>query len=173
MAAQKQESVANAVQTRRTSDDGPLVSLGLVLVVGPAGLQQGLVRPATACNQTNHGSAVAVDGLLRARRQANASHALLGVLRHDDRVVARRASHLAAITHFGLDVANHRAFGDLLARKDISDGECGYGAILVLKCKYWFRLIIIMKKKVTKENSNSTVSFSTYIIAYYLSFRRK
>jgi hypothetical protein len=48
---------------------GPAVPLGLVLVVGPAGLQHGLVNPAAAGHNAHHGPVGGGDYLLGARRQ--------------------------------------------------------------------------------------------------------
>ena len=94
------------------SDLGPLVALDPVLVVGATSLEDGLVSASAAGNEADHGAALGGDGLLAARRKADARQALLGVLGHDDGVVARGASHLAAVAHLGLNVADGRALGN-------------------------------------------------------------
>lgn len=126
-----------------TSHDGPLVSLSLciysiitmqkeicednrrnaylVLVVGSAGLEQRLVCAAASCDQADHGPTVIGDGLLGTGRQADASHTLVTILRDNDSVIARGTGHLSTISRFGFDIANHRTFGNLLAREDVSD----------------------------------------------------
>lgn len=90
-------------------------------MVGSACLEQRLICTATSCDEADHGSAVVGDGLLGAGWKADAGHALVAILRDDDCVVARCAGHLAAISRLGFDIANHGAFRNLLARKDISD----------------------------------------------------
>ena len=47
-----------------TTDTWPAVTLDLVLVVGSASLQQGLVDTTTTCNDTDHGTAVGRQDLL-------------------------------------------------------------------------------------------------------------
>lgn len=90
-------------------------------MVGSAGLEKRLVRAAASSDQTDHGSTVIGDGLFGTRRQADTGHALITVLRDNDSVVARGTGHLSTISRFGFDIADHGTFGNLLARKDISN----------------------------------------------------
>jgi hypothetical protein len=108
-----------------TSHLGPLVALHSVLVVSTAGLQDGLVGTSTASHQANHSAALVADGLLRAGRQADSADSLIGVLRHNDGIVAGRAAHLATVANLLLNVANDSTFGDLSDGQDVSNSKNG------------------------------------------------
>ena len=102
-----------------------LVTLGLELVVCPAGLEQGLVDTATARNDTDCSTAAAGDGLLRAGRKTNASLVLIGRVADDSRVVAGRASERTTVTGLLLDVADDSTLRQLRDREDVADRKLG------------------------------------------------
>lgn len=100
-----------------TTDLGPGVALGLVLVVGVSGLEEGLVHTTSTSDHTDHGAAVGVDDLLGARRELDASLAGVRVLADDGGVVARGAGELATVSGLTLHVADN---GTL---RHLSDGK--------------------------------------------------
>merc|ERR1719468_497129 len=63
-----------------TTNLWPAVSLSLVLVVGSASLQQRLVNPTTASDDTDHGAVVGVDNLLAAGGHLNSGLVGIGVV---------------------------------------------------------------------------------------------
>mmetsp|Transcript_6582 Transcript_6582/g.19367 ORF Transcript_6582/g.19367 Transcript_6582/m.19367 type:complete len:231 (+) Transcript_6582:247-939(+) len=113
---------------RHAADFGPLVALHAVLVVRAARLEHRFVRPAAARDDANHGAALGLDGLLAARQEAELRRALLLVVRHDDRVVARAPRERAAVAEARLGVADHRALGDRGDGEDVADRELRLGA---------------------------------------------
>ena len=111
---------------RHTSNLGPLVTLHSVLVESATSLKDGLVGTATTSDQTNHGTALVVDGLLGTGRKTDSADALISVLRHDDGIVTGSTAHLTAVTDLLLDVADNSTFGDLTNGQDVSDSKNSY-----------------------------------------------
>lgn len=110
---------------RHTSSLGPLVTLHSVLVESATSLEDGLVGTTTTSDQANHSTALVVDGLLGARRQADSANALVGILGHNDGIVSGGTAHSAAVTDLLLNIADDGTFGDLRHGKDVSDGKSG------------------------------------------------
>jgi len=108
-----------------TTNNGPLVSLGLVLVESTACLEHGLVGSATASNQANHGTALVADGLLGAGGEADSGGSSFSILRDNDGVVTGGSGKLAAVTDFGLDVADNGTLRDLAQGQHVADGQGG------------------------------------------------
>jgi hypothetical protein len=106
-----------------TTHLGPLVSFDAVLVKSTTSLQDRLVGSSTTGNQTDHGTAVAGDGLLAARRKSDTSDVLISILGNNEGIVTRSTSHNTVVTNLGLNVADNGTFRDLVQRKDISDGQ--------------------------------------------------
>lgn len=111
---------------RHTSNLGPLIALDSVLVESATSLEDGLVGTATAGDQTNHGTAHVVDGLLGTGRKADSGDALIGVLRHNNSIVTGSTAHLTAVTDLLLNVADDGTFGDLTDGQDVSNSKSSY-----------------------------------------------
>eukprot|EP00303_Exanthemachrysis_gayraliae_P003916 CAMPEP_0206004230 /NCGR_PEP_ID=MMETSP1464-20131121/3840_1 /ASSEMBLY_ACC=CAM_ASM_001124 /TAXON_ID=119497 /ORGANISM="Exanthemachrysis gayraliae, Strain RCC1523" /LENGTH=348 /DNA_ID=CAMNT_0053377633 /DNA_START=162 /DNA_END=1204 /DNA_ORIENTATION=- len=103
---------------------GPRVALHAVLVVGAAGLEEGLVDAAAAGHDAHHGTALAVDGLLHAGRQPDAHLAVLQLVDHL-REVARGAREAAAVRGLVLHVADDGAGGHLAHGHHVPGEELG------------------------------------------------
>lgn len=116
------KGVVNGVHGH-TTDTGPAVALRLELVVGTAGLEEGLVNAATAGNETNHGAASGGEDLLGARGELDAGLASVGVVCNDGGVVARRTGDAAAVAGLLLNVADDGTLGEDANGEDVSDGE--------------------------------------------------
>ena len=101
----------------------PAVALGLVLVVGASGLQHGLVDPATAGDDADHGAIRRRNHLLRARRQLDARTLRVGVVADDGGVVAAGARQLAAVARLLLEVGDDGALGHGADGHDVTDGQ--------------------------------------------------
>ena len=108
-----------------TSDLGPLVALGLVLVVSTASLHDGLVHTTTASDDTDRSAGKRRDGLLGARRQLDARLLGVGVVADDGGVVARRASDGAAVASLLLEVAHDGTLGHASNGEDVANSELG------------------------------------------------
>lgn len=106
-----------------TTDLGPLVSLNTVLVVSTTSLQDRLVGSSTTGNQTDHGSAVAADSLLAARRKSDAGNVLVGILGDDKSIVTGSTGHNTIVTKLGLNVADNSTLRDLAQRKNVSNSQ--------------------------------------------------
>jgi len=108
---------------RHTPDLGPAVALHGVLVVGPPGLEQGLVRAAASGDDPDLRPHAGRDGLLPPRGEAEAGRALVLVVGYHDREAPRAAGEGAAVAHARLHVADDGSLRDLLQRQDVPDGE--------------------------------------------------
>ena len=109
-----------------TSHHRLAVALGLVLVVGTTGLQDGLVDTSTSSHDTNHGTVVGGDYLLGSGRKLDAGLLRLGVAADDCGVVARSAGQGAAVAVLLLHVAHNGTFRHGTNRDDVADLEGGF-----------------------------------------------
>ena len=108
-----------------TADARPAVALGLVLVVGAAGLHDRLVNTATTGNDTDHGAAVRLDDLLGSGRKLDAGDTLVVVVADNGGKVARGAGKGTAVTQALLNVAHNGTFGHNTQRHHVADGQVG------------------------------------------------
>jgi len=108
-----------------TTDLWPAVTLNLVLVVGTASLQEGLVDTSTTSDDTNGATAAGVKNLLGAGGELDSGLASVGVVRDDDARVARGLGDLAAVTDLHLDGTAGGTFGHLSDGKDVANVEGG------------------------------------------------
>ncbi|KAI3485285.1 hypothetical protein L1887_51398 [Cichorium endivia] len=104
-----------------TTGARPRVALDLELVVGTAGLEQGLVDTATAGDDANGGTRGGGDGLLGARGETDARGLAVGVVADDGGVVARGAGERATVTGLLLDVADNGTFGERREGENVGD----------------------------------------------------
>ena len=116
--------VVNGVHGHTTSAR-PAVALDAVLVVGTAGLEQGLVNTTTTGNNTDSSTAEARHRLLGARGQTNTGHTRVEVVTDHSGVVARRTRERSAVTDLLLDVAHNRTLRERAQRKHVADVKHG------------------------------------------------
>merc|ERR1719205_234 len=108
-----------------TTDLGPAVPLDLVLVVGAAGLQDGLVDTAATGHDSDGGAVGRGDDLLGAGGELDPGPLGVGVVGDHDGVVAGGAGDTAAVAGLLLKVGDDGTLGHLSDGHDISDGELG------------------------------------------------
>lgn len=82
-----------------TTNLGPGVTLSLVLVVSDTSLQQRLLGTATAGDLAHHGAAAGGEDLLGAGGELHAGDISVGVVSHNDGVVAGGAGKAATVTN--------------------------------------------------------------------------
>lgn len=114
--------VINRVHGNTTSA-GPRVALDLVLVVGVAGLEKGLVDTATAGDDTDDTTSVTLDDLLGTRGQLDTGLALVGVVTNDNDVVTRGAGESTTVADLVLDVRHDGTLRDGAEGQDVADGK--------------------------------------------------
>jgi len=110
-----------------TTNNGPGLSLGLVLVVGASSLQQRLLGTSTSSDGSDHGTACGLEDLTHTRWQTDTGEALVGVVGNNHGVVAGGAGESGSVTGVLLDVAHGGTFGDLTDGEHVADGELGLG----------------------------------------------
>jgi len=108
-----------------TTNLGPAVTLGLVLVVDNSGLQEGLVDTTTSSDETDDGTGVGRDVLLGTRGKTDLGDGVVIVVRDDGGKVSRASGERSSVSDLTLDVADDGTFGQLSDGKDISHGEGG------------------------------------------------
>ena len=106
-----------------TTNLRPAVTLDGILMVGTAGLEEGLVGTATSGDDTDLGTDVGGDSLLATRGEAKAGGALLIVVRNDNSETAGATGEGTTVTDAGLDVADDGTLGDGPEGQDIADIE--------------------------------------------------
>lgn len=106
-----------------TANDGPAVALGLVLVVGATGLEEGLLGTTTTGDQTDHGAAVGSDDLLLTRGELEDGAVHIGVVSDDGGVLSGGACERSAVSRALLYVAHYGTFGQQTDGQDVSDGQ--------------------------------------------------
>ncbi len=106
-----------------TTNLGPLVTLGPVLVAGTAGLSDGLVHTASTGDDADHGTAVRAHGLAGARGKLDTSHVLISDVRNDSDVISRCAGKLATVSGLALQVADNSTFRHGADGKNVADAE--------------------------------------------------
>lgn len=84
-----------------------------------------LVGPAAASDNANHSSHGALDDLLGARRELDASLALIRVVADNGHVVARGPAERASVANLLLHVGDHGTLRNGAEREDVADGERG------------------------------------------------
>ena len=108
-----------------TTGLGPAVALDSELMLGTRGLEEGLVGTATASDDADHATGVAVDDLLGAGGELDTGLALVGVVADDGDVVAGGAAESAAVAGLLLDVGDDGTLGDGAEGEDVADGQGG------------------------------------------------
>lgn len=111
-----------------TTDAGPVLLLGLSLVVCGASLKHGLVSSLAASGDADHGSAGALDGLASAGREADTGLSALLRVADDEGRAAGGAGVGSAVTNLSLNVRDDGSFWHSVDRKDVADNERGLGA---------------------------------------------
>lgn len=106
-----------------TTHLGPAVSLHLVLVVGVSGLQHGLVDTATTCNDTNHSTGVAADGLSCTRGETDTRLQTIIAVADDGGVSPTGASKSTAVSSLLLNVGDNRTLRHPVEGKHVPHGK--------------------------------------------------
>mmetsp|Transcript_22563 Transcript_22563/g.36454 ORF Transcript_22563/g.36454 Transcript_22563/m.36454 type:complete len:270 (-) Transcript_22563:46-855(-) len=106
-----------------TTNLGPAIALDGVLVVGPAGLEQGLVGTTSTGNNSDLGTNRRGNGLLTTRRQTQTSGSLVFIVSDDNGKCSRASGKGTTVSALGFDVANDGTFRDGRQRQDISDSQ--------------------------------------------------
>ena len=106
-----------------TTNLGPLVTLGPVLVAGAAGLGDGLVHTATTGDDADHGTAIRAHGLAGAGWELDTGQVLIDDMRNDGDIVPRCTGELAAISGRALQVAHDGTFWHGADGEDVADVE--------------------------------------------------
>jgi len=104
-----------------TTSTGPVVTLSLKFVVGPAGLEQGLVNPSTAGDDTDSGTGATRNGLFGTGRKTDTGLVVFRRVPNDGSLTSGCSGESSTITNLLLDTADDRSFGELAHRKNISD----------------------------------------------------
>lgn len=103
----------------------PAVPLCLILVVGMASLQNGLVNAATSSHHTDHSSVGRGDDLFGARRQLHSRLLCLRVVGDDCGIVSRGSCQLASVTRLLLQTTHDGALRHGAHREHVADVELG------------------------------------------------
>jgi hypothetical protein len=106
-----------------TTNLGPLVTLGSVLVASTAGLGDGLVHTASASDDADHSTAIRAHGLAGTGGELDTGQVLIGDMRNDSDIVPRCTSKLAAVAGLALQVADDGTFGHRADGEDVADVE--------------------------------------------------
>jgi len=108
-----------------TASTRPVVSLGLVFVVGTASLKQWLVNPSTTSDDADGRARTAADGLLGTAGEPYPSLVLVRRVANDGSVIAGGTCERATVADLLLDVTDNGTFGALRYRENVADGEGG------------------------------------------------
>jgi len=109
-----------------TTNLGPGVPLGLVLMVSTSSLQEGLFSSTTTGNDTNRSTRGGRDNFLSTRGKTDSGLSGIWVVTDDCGVVSRGSGKGTTISHLLLDIADEGTFGDASNREDISDAELSF-----------------------------------------------
>lgn len=109
-----------------TSNSGPVALLGVGLVVGGVGSEEGLVSSLATGDDADHSSAATNNGLSHTRGKSDSGLlAILGVADHDGGDT-RGAGKDATVTELGLNIGDDGAFGHGVDGEDVANSEGGY-----------------------------------------------
>ena len=103
----------------------PAVPLCLILVVGMASLQNGLVNAATSSHHTDHSSVGRGDDLFGARRQLHSRLLCLRAVGDDCGIVSGGSCQLASVTRLLLQTTHDGALRHGAHREHVADVELG------------------------------------------------
>lgn len=116
--------VLNGVHGNST-DDGPAVTLSLVLVESATGLEDRLLGTTSSGDETDHSTAIRSDDLLLTRGELKDGAVDIRVVTNDGGVLSGSTSEGASVSSALLDVANDGTFGQQTDGQDVSDGKLG------------------------------------------------
>ena len=106
-----------------TTNLGPLVTLGPVLVASATGLGNRLVHAATTGDDADHGTAIGAHSLAGTGWELDTGQVLIGDMRNDGDIVPRCTGELAAISGRALQVAHDGTFWHGADGEDVADVE--------------------------------------------------
>lgn len=109
-----------------TSHSGPVALLGVGLVVGGVGSEEGLVSSLSTGDDTDHGSAAALDGLSDSGRKSDSSLlAVLGVADHDGGDTGG-AGEDTTVSPLGLNIGDDGSLGHGVDGENVANSKGGY-----------------------------------------------
>jgi hypothetical protein len=111
-----------------TSNSGPVSLLGVSLVVGAVGSEEGLVSSLTASDDADHSSASTNNGFTDARWESDSGLLTILGVTDDDGGGAGSTGEGAAVSELGLTVSDDGTFGHHINGEDVTHGEGGFGA---------------------------------------------
>jgi len=111
-----------------TTDVGPVASLDFEHVVFDTGLHDWFIGTATTADDTDHSSAVSVDGLSCTGWQDDSSTETIFRVSDDCSAGSTCTGVLTLISSNLLDVHDDGTFWDLVDGEDVTDGNLGLGA---------------------------------------------
>jgi len=109
-----------------TSNSGPVSLLGVSLVVGAVGSEEGLVSSLTASDDADHSSASTNNGFTDARWESDSGLLTILGVTDDDGGGAGSTGEGAAVSELGLTVSDDGTFGHHINGEDVTHGEGGY-----------------------------------------------
>lgn len=92
-------------------------------MVSPTRLEQGLINPPTAGDNSNSGTGTTRDGLFCTGRKTNTGLVVFGRVSDDGGVGSGCPGERTTVANLLLDAANDRSFGELAHRENISHVE--------------------------------------------------
>lgn len=155
-----------------TSDIWPVASLDSEFVVFDTGLQDWLIGTATCSDDTDHGSAVSVDGLSGTGwKDDSATETIFGVT-DDGGAGTRRTGELTLITSVLLNVHDDGTLWNLVDWEDVTDGNLGLSTavdVLTRVQTFWgdvefrFKSVFVW---VSEDNAGNWGT-STWVVNYF------
>ena len=111
-----------------TTNFGPTIAFDGILVVGPSGLEQWLIRPTTAGHNANLRSHGTGHRLFAPRRESQSRGALVFIVRHHHGKGATAAGKGPAVAAVGFNVTDNGALRHGREGQDVADRETGFFA---------------------------------------------
>jgi hypothetical protein len=109
-----------------TSNSWPSVSLGLVLPVGATGLEEWLIGSLATSNDTNHSSALTLDGLSNTGWELQSGLVTIIGVTDDDSGGTRGSGEGATVTVLGLAVGDNGTLWHGVDWQDVANGESSF-----------------------------------------------
>ena len=109
-----------------TSDTWPVSLLSVGFVVRSICLEKGLFGSLSTSDDSDHGSACALDGLSHTRWHSDTGLLTIFGVADDDSTGARGSGEGATVTHLSLNVRDDGSFWHAVDRDDIADRKGSY-----------------------------------------------
>merc|ERR1740125_3764 len=112
--------VLNGVHSN-TTNDGEVVTLGLVFVVSTTSLKHRLLATTTTGNNTDGTTSGTEDTLFHTRWHTDASFTGFGIVGHNGAVITRSTGDFTSVSRLFFYVGDDATFGKVSDRDDVSD----------------------------------------------------